>query len=675
MNLMKRRHTLRWVLLTAIVLVGMASFGMSALRERAPAPPHRLVTEDLSNARVIVKYRADSGLRQAFSVRSGSPGLAAPQHAAAFAVRLGFPVANGRILGPHTQVLKGRGMSSAQLAARLAAMPDVEWAVVDERRTIRSVPDDPFFGPDLPVGITPTVGQWYLRAPDGVFASAINAQAAWDLTTGSPSVTVAVLDTGVRFDHPDLVGKLYSGYDFVDDTFAANDSTGRDADASDPGDASAAGECGYADAQSSSWHGTQTAGSVGAATNNGRGMAGVGRNVMVLPIRVLGRCGGYDSDIVAGMRWASGVSDNVGVGTVVTVNNPNPARVLSMSFGGAGKCTATGSPLYLDAMREMTAKGVTVVVAAGNEEGHAVSLPANCPGAIAVAAVRHLGTKVGFSNLGPEVALAAPGGNCVNTGGGPCLYPIMTTTNSGANSPVLADDAFTNSDNISVGTSFAVPQVAGTVALMLSVNPDLSPAAIRSALRSSARPFPRSGSTPAVLNCHAPSSDSPQDECYCTTSTCGAGMLDAAAAVALVVPKPTPVITVDNAALQSSNTVRLSAADSSAAGGRTVGSYQWTIVSGGQYAHFAGSVGGVTAALVFDTAQGTTVVELRVTDSAGASNTTRTTAYAPQGPAVPAAPSGGGGGGSVSGLWVGALLFACACLWRQSWVGCRRKQH
>jgi serine protease len=308
-------------------------------------------------------------------------------------------------------------------------------------------------------------------------------------------------------------------------------------------------------------------------------------------------------------------------------------------------------------MQELTGQGVTVVAAAGNEEGLAVTSPANCPGVIAVAAVRHLGTKVGFSSIGPEVALSAPGGNCVKTSG-PCLYPILTTTNSGADGPVT--NTYTNSFDASVGTSFAVPQVAGTIGLMLSLNPSLSPAAIRTALQASARPFPTRGAASGVMVCQAPSAV-PQNECYCTTTTCGAGMLDAAAALALAFPPPTPVIAVDNSALQSSNSVLLSAAGSSAASGRTVVGYQWSVVSGSQYASFVGRTSDAVATLLFVATRGTTEVDLKVTDSAGASASTRMTLNAALGPTAVGGSSGGGG--SLSILWTGGLLAACAWLW------------
>ena len=167
---------------------------------------------------------------------------------------------------------------------------------------------------------------------------------------------------------------------------------------------------------------------IAALTNNGLGMASVGRNVRVLPVRALGKCFGYDSDIIAGMRWAAGL-------TVPGVPaNSTPARVINLSLGADGPCTAA----YQAVVNELVAAGTMIVAAAGNSAGHAVGAPANCVGVIAVAGLRHAGTKVGFSDLGPEIAISAPAGNCVNmTAGSPCLYPILTTSNSGATVPAV----------------------------------------------------------------------------------------------------------------------------------------------------------------------------------------------------------------------------------------------
>ena len=249
----------------------------------------------------------------------------------------------------------------------------------------------------------------------------------------------------------------------------------------------------------------------------------------MLPVRVLGKCGGYDSDIIAGMRWAAGLS------VPGVPANPNPARVINLSLGAEGTCPAS----YDDAITEINTAGAVIVAAAGNSTGHAVGAPANCAAVIAVGGLRHVGTKVGFSDLGTEIALSAPAGNCINiTVGSPCLYPILTTSNSGTTIPLAS--IYTDSFNASLGTSFSAPLVAGAVALMLSVQPAMTPLQVRLLLEATARPFPTTGGdngdgTP-VLQCTAPQYDgfgNPVDQlqCYCTIDTCGAGMLDAGAAV------------------------------------------------------------------------------------------------------------------------------------------------
>ena len=186
-------------------------------------------------------------------------------------------------------------------------------------------------------------------------------------------------------------------------------------------------------------------------------------------------------------------------------------------------------------MTQVTAAGTVVVASAGNSAGHAVGSPANCPSVIAVAGLRHVGTKVGFSDLGAGISIAAPGGNCINiTTGSPCLYPIMTTSNAGTTTPV-ASGIYTDSFNASLGTSFSAPLVAGTAALMLSLQPTLTPAEVKTKLQSSARPFPTTGGSAGTPVCSAPTG-ADQLECYCPNpershDLCGAGMLDAHAAV------------------------------------------------------------------------------------------------------------------------------------------------
>jgi serine protease len=523
-------------------------------------------------ARVIVKFKADTALVRIQSAPTANAAVSAaagPQHAQALGLRLGLALADGRVLGPRSQLVTGSGIRSADLAARLAAQPDVEYAEVDARKRPFAAPNDPLYAAGQ--ATTPAVGQWYLRAPNATTVSAINAEAAWAITTGKPSIVVAVIDTGVRPEHPDLQGKLLPGYDFVGNVSASNDGDGRDSDPSDPGDYVVTADvgvvtgCTQADVGSSSWHGTETAGLIGAATNNRIGMASVGRDVMLLPLRVFGKCGGFDSDIQDAMRWA------VGLAVAGTPQNTNPAKVLNLSLGGPQACSQS----YKDVIAEVTAKGAVIVVAAGNE-GLSVDSPANCPGVIAVAGVRHAGTKVGYSSLGPEVTLSAPAGNCVNTVG-TCLYPLLTTFNSGAQGP--ENSIYSDGVKATLGTSFSTPLVAGTVGLMFSVNPALTVSQVISILQGTARSFPSSGAASDVRACRVPSAVAQSDECYCTTVTCGAGMLDAGAAVgaaqsvwANISVSPTyPLV---------GRSVGLAASAFTASGAAAVRSYAWEVARG-----------------------------------------------------------------------------------------------
>jgi serine protease len=513
------------------------------------AAPATAAAPARADARVIVTWRADAAVVRAHPLRSGASAdevrRTHQSRADRLALRAGVALQAGRVVAPRAHVVTASGLSSEALARRLAADPDVEEVVIDRRRRALWVPNDPLFltgqgarGPD--------VGQWHLRAPTDAIRSATNVQAAWDRTTGSADVIVAVLDTGIWSAHEDLRGQLVPGYDFITRSEYANDGDGRDPDPEDPGDWITAQEdasgvfqgCGVA---GSSWHGTRVASIVGAATNNGLGMAGVAPGARVMPMRVLGKCGGFDSDIAAAMRWAAGVE-------LPGYPAPaRPARVLNLSLGGEGACSGSAYPRAID---DVTAKGAVVVVAAGNSAGRAPGAPANCPGVIAVGGLRHAGTKVGFSDLGPELSISAPAGNCVNiTAGSPCLYPIQTAGNSGSRAPDASGGRYSDSFSYSVGTSFAAPIVSGVVALMLSANPHLTPAQVKSLLQSTAWPFPASGAdngpddTTPVAACRTPDGTD-QLQCYCTTALCGAGMVDAAAAVAAaagVSPTPPPV--------------------------------------------------------------------------------------------------------------------------------------
>lgn len=619
------------------------------------------------SARVIVSLKPDAGVlrEHPMALRAAPAAVArlAQNRADALAARAGVVLSAGAPISERAQVLFASGIDAQQLAQRLAQDPQVEYAVVDRRRRALLVPTDPLYAAGPASGRGPAIGQWYLQAPAGDVRSSINAEAAWDRITGQPGVVVAVVDTGVLGDHLDLSGVVLPGYDFVTDARIANDGDGRDADAGDPGDWVTAAEtnarngpfsgCGESD---SSWHGTQIAGVIAAAANNGQGMAGVAWGARILPVRVLGKCGGYDSDIQAGMRWAAGLA------VPGVPANPHPARIINLSLGSTGACDASSG--YPQLIGQLLAQGTVVVAAAGNTAGHSVGLPANCPGVIAVAGLRHAGSKVGFSDLGPEIAISAPGGNCVNIGAGePCLYPILTSSNSGTRAPNAGGSVWTDSFDISVGTSFTSPIVAGSLALMLSARPELLAEELRSLVRASARPFPTSGAGDdengqPVQACRVPDGRD-QLQCYCSVGLCGAGMLDAAAAVqaalgtlARIASDPATPIVGDSVRLRST---------SLPAAGRSIVAYAWR-VDGSAVSAIAGAADAAEIMLQA-LAVGSARIELSVTDDQGTRTQTVFDLIVSPVPLPPAAAApADSGGGAMAGLWVALLGLAVAAL-------------
>jgi serine protease len=331
-----------------------------------------------------------------------------------------------------------------ELMETLRGDPDVAYVEEDLRMQAVFVPNDPSYNQQ----------GHYFNAVSG-----IGLPATWDLTKGL-GIRVAVLDTGYR-PHADLAANIVTGYDFISDLVTAQDGTGRDTSALDPGDYHNPGECGGS--VQSSWHGTHVAGTVAAVTNNALGVAGVAHAAKVVPVRVLGRCGGFTSDIADGVIWASGAS----VANVPA--NPNPAHVINLSLGGFGPCSAT----MQNAINIARARRAVIVVAAGNSNVDATGFsPANCSGVITVAATDGSGGKASFSNFGSIVDIAAPGTS------------VLSTLNNGVTTPGADSYAFYQ------GTSMATPHVAGSAALLLSIRPSLTSNQVESALKSTARAFP-----------------------------------------------------------------------------------------------------------------------------------------------------------------------------------------
>ncbi|MEO8740902.1 MAG: S8 family peptidase [Casimicrobiaceae bacterium] len=459
--------------------------------------------------RLIVKYR-DPVVAE-LSAQNGTLSVAQLAHLSMLA---GRPLAHERAMAGGAFVLRLlQSVTFAEarvLASLLEADPSIEYADPDGRIFASVVPND-----------TRYPEQWNYQSPTlgpPLNMGGVNLPFAWNLTTGSSNVYVAVLDTGI-LPHPDLAGRYEGGYDMVSDPVAANDSDppfctlpgaacSRDADPTDPGDwidnaDIASGNFPGCPRQNSTWHGTHVSGTVAALTNNNEGVAGVNWVSKVVPVRVLGKCGGTFSDLIDATTWAYG-------GSVPGVsNNLHPARVLNMSLGGASECITA----LQDAITNAVAAGSVIAVAAGNSATDAgSSTPGNCNGVITVAAVGLQGQRANYSNYGPVVEIAAPGGDA---GAG-----VLSTLNNGSTTANPNGYSYVNY----MGTSMATPHVAGIASLLLSINPNLTPAQVLAIIQTSARAFPTST---GGADCNTSG-----------TTSCGAGIIDASAATAAVQPFP-----------------------------------------------------------------------------------------------------------------------------------------
>lgn len=273
----------------------------------------------------------------------------------------------------------------------------------------------------------------------------INLPQAWDITTGSDDVVVAVIDSGVLLNHPDLSGNAIAGYDFVSTLSSAGDGDGIDNDPTDPGEPTQSGR---------SFHGTHVAGTIAARTNNGVGVSGVSWGASLMHLRALGLLGGTTFDINNAVRYAAGL-DNVS-GTTP----PIKADIINASYSGTQY-----SQSAFETYQAARAQGVIVVAAAGNAGNNRLNYPASYDGVISVSAVNRQLNLANYSSYGQHVDIAAPGGETLYS----VSNGVLSTWGKEVNG--VNESSYTSIQ----GTSMASPHVAGVIALMKSVYPELTP--------------------------------------------------------------------------------------------------------------------------------------------------------------------------------------------------------
>ena len=522
-------------ILPGLLLSCLASSAVAATAS-TPLPLQAVTTTD----QIIVKLKPVAQTRRLATSRQMVQG-------AIDTVGLNIHATYKRAMPNDTHVIQLPAPMTLQEATDYATLlsvdPTVEYAEPDQMMfpTTDVTPNDSAFA-----------NQWEHNAPN-THAGAMNLPAAWGETTGSSNVVVAVVDTGV-VNHRDLAPRLIggsatlAGYDFITPSTVGNDGDGRDSNPSDPGDwisaedttSSVFANCGI---HNSAWHGTHVAGTIGAASNNAQGVAGVDWNARLLVARAMGKCGGYLSDITDAIRWSAGE-------TVNGINNPTPANIINLSLGGSGTC----GPTYQDAINAAIGRGAVVVTAAGNSNTDvSTHRPANCQNVITVTALEQNGGKASFTNTGNQVDIAAPG------------VSILSTLDGGKTSPVN-DDAYAYYK----GSSMATPHVSGVLALMLAANSHLTdgsippaelPSLLEYKLKAASRPFV-SGT----------SSD-------CTTATCGTGALDAYRAVMAVKTPPTASAGA-NQSVQPGASVTLQGSGTDTTPAGSISRYRWEQTAG-----------------------------------------------------------------------------------------------
>ena len=443
------------------------------------------------------------------------------------------PAYSTKHIGPSSLVIDTQKPYSLKRLKEKLGFNELDYSLsINAKVKLASTPTDDHFAK-----------QWYMKAfqyeknikdrkgrpiDDEYIESRIDAEGAWQYSKGSPNVYVAVVDSGVVMKHPDLKNQMLAGYDFIKGAILsetgkidsdANDSLyGRDNDASDPG--TYGQDCNGVSIRSN-WHGTKVS-SIIAAEENDYGIVGVAPRSKIVPVRFIGKCDqGSLGDLIASFNWLAGKS----VEGIPAHNFQDKLRVVNASVGGDGRCPAE----LQSAINALHQKNISVVVAAGNERQDSVrTYPANCQNVISVSAVNLQGHLTRYSNHGASIDISAPGGDkrtiyyeSVNGMEQRNMYV------AGINNPYIFDPQ--NPQywiDAEEGTSFSAPLVSGVLALMYSVNPDLSNLEAETILKANTSPYARNYKVKGVFA---------KGACRLNSLTrCGLGNLNAHKAVEAV---------------------------------------------------------------------------------------------------------------------------------------------
>lgn len=539
----------------------------------AAAPTERLalgLIVKLKDSQVNSVVRLPASVRPSDTAQAQRLRMAAATHRK----RVSFLVQKPTAYGAHV-IHQGHYTTVAEAeaeAAKLRLDPDVAWVVVNQMER----PAAGVTYPSSANGLAAYLSHKWLHRRDtdgtgvdpvqGVGPGVAGFRTAWKRLNDESSslnlspVVVAVLDTG-KLSHPDINGRLLQGYDFVSETQFARDGNGLDADPTDEGDYLLQSEINAnptlygsnCKAHNSSWHGTSVLSMLtplADSTFMGPGaLSMLPESVAkVLPVRIGGTCGALVSDIIEGMLWAAGV-DYQGA----PARNPNPARVINLSFGGQGSCDSSDSRdvLYRQTIATLRTKGALVVASAGNGDDSLNPLglvgatrPASCPGVMAVTSLRYDGSKASYANTVDGsltrraqgyYGLAVAGGDIITSNSAQSLNLLTnigdtTADPSIANGFKLENDVCANGGcTVTEGTSFAAPQVAAVAALVLSVAPSLTTAQLTDLLLDTASVHSSVGLP--LCTAYAPS----VPNCSCTDTTCGKGVIDADLALAAAI--------------------------------------------------------------------------------------------------------------------------------------------